>query len=131
MNMVSAATHAKQIKNDQAVRLSLNNMILIFKLLLIPFCVFNFALWFMTSAAFMVLPGFQVFLFAVPFAVIYAYLMICVSSAYAIVSMSVQYHTGNITRKRYAVNIVMQFLFVLDVIGYIFMYKKIKKAVAC
>ena len=122
-NIVCAVKCCKDVSAENMVRLSRTGVLL--KLLEIPYFLLNFAAWVMVSMAFVVIPGFQIFLLGVPLAAAATYVPLLTSSAYTLAAI--------VTAKRQAVpvklwHILLELIFVLDVLDAIWLFFHLRKA---
>lgn len=114
----------KQILSD--IRISL-----LAKVLLIPFFISNFYMWFLFSMAFLIVPGLQIFFTITILGIIWTYGIMLATSSYSIAALISLYRKNKIKLSTTVINVVLQLIFVLDVISYIVFYicnrKKIKE----
>ncbi len=110
---------------EHAARLS--GIGLLWKLLAVPYFLLNFAAWVMVSMAFVVLPGFQLFLLGVPLAAAATYVPLLTSSAYTVAAVVAARRQGIPVKLRH---ILLELVFVLDVIDAIWLYFHLRSAAA-
>ena len=105
----------------------LNNGALAMKLLLVPFWVIHLAMWALVSMAFLVVPGLLILLPLNLIGVGVAYFALLVSSVYTGCSLFVHCRRGALSRRQCIWGIVLQLLFVLDVVSYLGFYFAIRR----
>ena len=105
----------------------LNSGALAMKLLLVPFWAVHFAMWALVSMAFLVVPGLLVLLPLNLIGVGVAYFALLVSSAYTGCSIYIHYRRGALSRRQCIWGIVLQLLFVLDVLSYLYFYFAVRR----
>ncbi|MDR1131063.1 MAG: hypothetical protein LBL15_01415 [Oscillospiraceae bacterium] len=101
--------------------------ILAFKIGLVPFFLINFVLW----AVVFVIGAFNPFMMFlwifIPFGIGYTYLMLLATSAYTIPHIIRLKRGGHLTKRQCVFHVVLQLLFVTDVIDSIIFYSKYRK----
>lgn len=122
-NHFSAAQAGRGADLPGAVRLA--GAGLVWKLLAIPYFLLNFLAWTALSAAFLVVPGLQVFLLGLPLAALVTYVPLLTSSAYTLSAIRAARQVGIPIKKRHT---VFQLLFVLDTIGALWLYFRLRGA---
>lgn len=98
------------------------------KLLALPFFVVNFGLWLALSAAFLVVPGLQVFLLADLLGAAYAWLVLLVGSVFSLAALWRARRAGGLAGARFALAVVSQLLFVADVIAWLVLFFRLRRA---
>lgn len=121
VNLVCAVRACRGAGAGEALRLS--RMGLVWKVLAIPYHLLNLLAWMLLSSAFLVIPGFQVFLLGLPLAVAASYLPLLTSSAYTVAAV--------VTARRRGmgigwVHILWQLLFLTDVIDALVLFFKLR-----
>lgn len=122
-NHGSAARAGRRADLPGAVRLA--GAGLVWKLLAIPYFLLNFLAWTAISAAFLVVPGLQVFLLGLPLAALATYIPLLTSSAWTLSAIRAARRAGVPVKKRH---IVFQLLFVLDTIDALWLYFRLRGA---
>ena len=120
-NHGSAARAGRRADLPGAVRLA--GAGLVWKLLAIPYFLLNFLAWTAISAAFLVVPGLQVFLLGLPLAALATYIPLLTSSAYTLSAIRAARRAGVPVKKRHT---VFQLLFVLDTIDALWLYFRLR-----
>lgn len=123
VNIVCAVRACGRAGAAEAVRLS--GLGLVWKLLAIPYFLLNFLAWTAVSAAFLVVPGLQIFLLGLPLAALATYIPLLTSSAYTIAAVIAARRAGVPVKKRH---VVFQMLFVLDTIDAIWLFLRLWRA---
>ena len=123
-NHVSAARFGRKADLAGAVRLA--GAGLVWKLLAISYFLLNFLAWTAISAAFLVVPGLQVFLLGLPLAALATYIPLLTSSAYTLSAIRAARRAGVPVKKRHT---VFQLLFVLDTIDALWLYFRLRRAI--
>lgn len=100
------------------------------KLLALPFFVVNFGLWFVLSAAFLVVPGLQVFLLADLLGAAYAWLVLLVGSAFSLAALWRARQAGGLTGAGFAWAVVSQLLFVVDLVAWLILFFRLRRTFA-
>ena len=108
---------------DGAVRLAGGG--LVWKLLAIPYFLLNFLAWTAIGAAFVVVPGLQLFLLGLPLAAVATYIPLLTSSAYTLSAIRAARRRGVPIKKRHS---VFQLLFVLDTVDALWLYFRLREA---
>ena len=127
INIVTVIKESNNIFNDIVIQKSLNNIALMLKLCMIPFFVCNYFIF--SSLGFLILfPGGVIILPVIwTIVAIFTYFLLLTTSAYSIVSIIGQYKNKKISFVFLVINIVLQLIFVLDVVSYVYVYFKIRK----
>jgi len=112
----------KNIAGDPQKQFEFNRLTLIIKLALIPFFILNFALW-----AFLSLAIIMFIVVVVAIAMGITYCLILPGSIYAITGLYMQYKNKRLSAEQLVLHGFLQLLPVLDVVGYIVVYREIKK----
>ena len=115
---LAIAGAVRAVGNERLTR-RLTRTALALKLLTIPFFLLHLSSWTLLSAAFLVIPGLQIFLLSVFVAVAFAYGVLLTSSAYSLAALYWAHRAGRLGQKGLVWAIVSQFIFVADVIGYV------------
>ena len=123
-NFISAARIGRKADLTGAARLA--GAGLVWKLLAIPYFLLNFLAWTAISAAFLVVPGLQVFLLGLPLAALATYIPLLTSSAYTLSAIRAARRAGVPVKKRHT---VFQLLFVLDTIDALWLYFRLRRAI--
>lgn len=123
VNIVAAIVSAIRTKADSPVNTWFPKKMLMFKLVMIPIFILNFFVWFMLSTAFLMFGG--AFLWIV--GAIFAYILMLASSAHVIAELIILYKMKRIRMDFLIIHSVLQLIFCVDVIGYLIMYKALKK----
>lgn len=123
INIICAVRTCQKADAAKAVRLA--GLGMAWKLLAVPYFLLNFLAWTAVTAAFLVVPGLQVFLLGLPLAAAATYLPLLSSSAYTIAAVIAARRTGMAVKTRH---IVFQLLFVLDTIDAIWLFFYLRKA---
>ena len=118
----------KGAQGDLSAQRRLNHLALAMKLLTIPFFIVHLQIWTMVLAAFLVIPGLQILLPFGFFGVAFAYSVVLATSAYSISGLYVQYRLGRLPGKKLVRNVILQLIFVLDVISYLVFYFQIRRS---
>lgn len=119
VNILYAIFYSKKISNDEEKVKKWNRNILIIKIVLIPFYIINFIFWFLVSILGIV-PVFMFLLVAGPImGIISAYWILLSTSFYSVAVIKEYYKFGYLTKTLKMIFIISQFLFVLDLIGYV------------
>ena len=121
-------TRLRRLRRDVSLQKKLNRLALAMKLLTVPFFVTHLQLWMLVSAAFLVIPGLQLLLFSGLIGVAFAYSVVLVTSSYSICGLYAQYKNGRLSGKKLARDILLQLIFVVDVISYLVFYIRIRRA---
>lgn len=101
--------------------------ILIFKLVLIPFCLLNFFVWFAVTCALLVVPGLQMLLGISGMAILWTYGIMLATSVYGVGMIVRMWRRKKITTAFMVILIILQFIFVADIIGYVIFYSRCRK----
>ena len=126
-NIINAAVMVKQIR-EGVILPSISAAAFWTKIAAIPFFAVNFVFWVAVSAAFFVVPGLQLFLLTItPLSIVFAYLDMLASSAYCMAAAGALASKGVISRKAAVINIILQFIFGLDVFGALYIHIKARK----
>ncbi|MDY3282836.1 hypothetical protein [Dysosmobacter sp.] len=123
-NLVSAFRSGRKSDLPGAARMAAAG--LVWKLLAIPYFLLNFLAWTAISAAFLVVPGLQVFLLGLPLAALVTYIPLLTSSAWTLSAIRAARRAGVPVKKRHT---VFQLLFVLDTIDALWLYFRLRGAV--
>jgi len=119
VNILYAIFYSKKISKDEEKVKKWNRNILIIKIVLIPFYTINFILWFLVSILGIV-PVFMFLLVVGPImGIISAYWILLSTSFYSVAVIKEYYKLGYLTKTLKMIFIISQFLFVLDLIGYV------------
>lgn len=119
VNILYAIFYSKKISNDEEKVKKWNRNILIIKIVLIPFYIINFILWFLVSILGIV-PTFMFLLVVGPImGVISAYWILLSTSFYSVAVIREYYKFGYLSKTLKMILIISQFIFVLDLIGYV------------
>lgn len=106
---------------------SMLNRMLFLKLSVIPFFIFNFMLWTGVFGTLMLFPG-GIFLLALaPIIVFLTFTVLLVTSSSTISVLVYCYRAKQIDISKLIVHIVLQLIFVVDVIDSIYLYKILRK----
>jgi hypothetical protein len=97
--------------------------ILVFKLIMIPFFILNFLMWYMAMALVFLFGGFLL----IPIGIAFTYIILLSSSAYVISELHVWYKNKEITPTFLIIHLILQLLFVADIIDYIYVYQTLNK----
>ena len=122
-HFVSAARAGHRADLAGAVRLAGGG--LVWKLLAIPYFLLNFLAWTAIGAAFVVVPGLQLFLLGLPLAAVATYIPLLTSSAYTLSAIRAARRRGVPIKKRHS---VFQLLFVLDTVDALWLYFRLREA---
>lgn len=122
-SFISAARIGRKADLTGAARLA--GAGLVWKLLTVPYFLLNFLAWTAISAAFLVVPGLQVFLLGLPLAALATYIPLLTSSAWTLSAIRAARRAGVPVKKRH---IVFQLLFVLDTIDALWLYFRLRSA---
>jgi hypothetical protein len=129
INIVYAIFYSKRINNDEEKVKKWNKNILIIKIALIPFFIFNFVLWFLVSILGIV-PVFMFLLVVGPITGIISSYWILLSTSFYSVAVIREYHKfGYLTKTLKTIFIISQFLLVCDLIGYVVLQFIIKNKI--
>ncbi len=96
--------------------------VFIIKLVLIPFYILNFGIWLLITMGFLVVPGLQIFLGIIAVAVVWTYGVLLSTSVYG------SFVIGNLCKNKKipvsvaVILIILQFIFVTDIISYMIFY---------
>lgn len=102
-------------------------VVFIIKLLLIPFYILNFGIWLLITMGLLVVPGLQIFLGIIVMAVIWTYGVLLSTSVYS------SFVIGNLCKKKKipvavaVLMIILQFIFVTDIISFTIFYLVTRK----
>lgn len=121
INFRHATRSGRGIAGDRKKTLKYSRAALLFKILMIPFYAINLAVWLLLTASYIVLPGFQLFLAAVPIGIGYTYLVLLTSSAYSLATIRAMRDDPCYSGRTWLVHILLQFVFVIDVIDFIYL----------
>lgn len=102
--------------------------IFIFKLLLIPFYILNFFNWGMIMMALLIVPGLQLFLGIILVGVVWTYGILLSTTAYGAGIIWKMCKRKQIPMWAAVCLMILQFIFVVDIIGYMVFYLKYRKA---
>ncbi|MDR3209834.1 MAG: hypothetical protein LBT36_04320 [Oscillospiraceae bacterium] len=94
-----------------------HSMVLRFKVATVPFFLLNFAFWLLLTIGTFV-SGEYIFILPILFAVLFSYLVMLASSAYAISAIGALYRRGVITSWQHSKYVYSQLFFVSDVVGW-------------
>lgn len=108
-------------------RNSMINRMLFFKLSVIPFFIFNFMLWTGVFGTLMLFPGGIFVLALVPIIIFLTFTVLLVTSSSTISVLVYCYRAKQIDISKLIVHIVLQLIFVVDVIDSIYLYKILRK----
>lgn len=124
-----AAVLFRLLRGGQSPELqkTFNRMALLMKLPAVPFFGINLLLWLLVSAAFLVIPGLQIFLLSSLLGVAFAYFVVLVTSAYSVGALYLSFRAGGLTCKGFVWGILLQLIFVADVISYLFLYFRVRR----
>ena len=122
-NLVSAFRSGRKSDLPGAARMAAAG--LVWKLLAIPYFLLNFLAWTAISAAFLVVPGLQVFLLGLPLAALATYIPLLTSSTWTLSAIRAARRAGVPVKKRHT---VFQLLFVLDTIDALWLYFRLRGA---
>lgn len=126
VNTIYALIFKKKIKSNEEILEKWNRNILISKLVLIPFFIFNFVAWFLATLIGIV-PMFMFILFTAPIVgIVYTYWIFLSTTAYSVIVIREHYKSGYMSRFMYLVLAISQFIFVCDVVGFIVLQMVIK-----
>ncbi len=87
------------------------------KTLTIPFFLIHLGLWVLVSAAFLVVPGLQLFLLTGVIGVLYAWGVVLVTSSWAVCGSWLRLCRGSISKGRFLRDVLLELIFVADVAG--------------
>lgn len=107
----------------------LNSGALAMKLLLVPFWTIHFVMWVLVSMAFLVVPGLFILLPLNLIGVCVAYFTLLVSSTYTGRNIYIHYRRGVLSKTQCIWGIVLQLVFVLDVLSCLYFYIAIRQGV--
>jgi hypothetical protein len=109
-----------------AAALKLSGIALRFKLWLLPFFALNLLI---CVGVFFVsfLPGMHALFLVLPISAVFAYIVLLPSAAYGVSLIRIMRQKGRITPIKSILCIILQFIFVIDFISYIFLYIKARK----
>ena len=122
MSIITAfqSIEAKNKRNSMIYRM------LFLKLSVIPFFVLNFMLWTGLFGMLMIFPGGIFLLALVPFIIFLTFTVLLVTSSSTISVLVFCYRSKQIDINKLIVHIVLQLIFVVDVIDSIYLYKKLR-----
>lgn len=103
-------------------------LILVLKLVLIPFYLLNFSVWSALAFAMALVPGAQLFLLALPLVGAVTFLILLPFSVHAVAAMEESRRQGLVTGGRRMALCLLQFVFVLDVIALCVFYANLHEA---
>ena len=126
-NIINAVVMIKKVREGDILP-SVSAAAFWTKIAAIPFFVVNFVFWVAVSAAFFAVPGLQLFLLTItPLSIVFAYIDMLASSAYCMAVAGALASNGIISRKAAVINIILQFIFGLDVFSALYIHVKAKK----
>lgn len=126
LNILYAIFYSKSISRDEEKVKAWNKNIMVIKLALIPFYIFNFVFWFLVSTLGIV-PVFMFLLVAGPvMGMISAYWILLATSFYSVAVIREYHKFGYLTKTLEKVFIISQFLLVFDLVGYIVLHFIVK-----
>ena len=122
MSIITAfqSIDAKNRRNSMIYRM------LFLKLSVIPFFVLNFMLWTGLFGTFILFPGGIFLLALVPIIVFLTFTVLLVTSSSTISVLVFSYRSKQIDMNKLIVHIVLQLIFMVDVIDSIYLYKKLR-----
>ena len=122
VTLVWAVGHGRRWSREESIRVF--RLGVVWKVLAIPYFLLNLLAWTAVSAAFLVVPGLQIFLLGLPLAALATYLPLLSSTAYTVTALSALRRVGMEVRKCHT---VCQFLFVLDTLDALWMVFRLRK----
>lgn len=119
INLIYALYKQKRIENKEIIVKKWNKRVMITKLVLIPFYIINFVIWFMMTIVGIV-PTFMFLLVMGPLiGTLYTYWLNLSTITYSIVALREGYRAGYINKAVFVLLIISQCILVLDVVGVI------------
>jgi glycopeptide antibiotics resistance protein len=124
VNIGNAVFCLRKNRADEIQTHSANRMVLVIKLLLIPFYAINFMIWSLLTAVFIPFAGNIIFLsVAIPIGIGFAYLMLAATSSYSITLLFSLMREGKIPLAQFILHTICQLFFMADVIDQVFILK--------
>lgn len=122
-NIINAIITGVKRNNRFLTRNWYNKTMLVFKLVMIPFFILNFIIWYLFSSLFFLFGGFLL----IPIGLTFTYLILLSSSSHVIAEMYVYYKSGKITFNFFIIHSILQLFFVIDIIDYIYVNRVINR----
>ena len=123
VNIINAIVTALKNKNETLTSSWHNKTMLVFKLIMIPFFVLNFIFWYTATSITFLFGGFLL----IPIGIVFTYIILLSSSTHVISEMYVYYKNRKITFPFFILHSLLQLLFVVDVIDYIYVHRTLNK----
>lgn len=122
-NIIYAIVTALNYKKIIMKNYSHGKIVLVFKLIMIPFFILNFAMWYMFVGLFLLFGG----LVFIPIGIAFTYIILLSSSAYVMAELFVYYKSGKVNFRFLILHSLLQLLFVIDIIDYIYIHRTLNK----
>lgn len=120
--------NVKRVRGNISLQKQLNHLALAMKVLTVPFFITHLQLWMLVSAAFLVVPGLQILLLSGFLGVAFAWSVVLVTSTYSISGLYVQWKNGALSHGKFIRDVILQLIFVVDVISYFVFYIQIRRS---
>lgn len=120
--------NVKRVRGNISLQKQLNHLALAMKVLTVPFFITHLQLWMLVSAAFLVVPGLQILLLSGVLGVAFAWSVVLVTSTYSISALYVQWKNGALSHGKFIRDVILQLIFVVDVISYVVFYFQIRRS---
>jgi len=125
INIIFALIAGRNISNYPEQLLKWSRNVFIIKMVLIPFFIINFCIWFFVTVVGIV-PVFMYLLAAGPIGLVYTYWIFLPVSVYAVIVMRGYYKSGKINKSLLILFVISQFIYVIDIIGIIIFWISVK-----
>jgi len=122
-NIINAIITALNKENKSLMINSYSKTILVFKLIMIPFFILNFIMWYMAVGLIFLFGGFLL----IPIGIAFTYIILLSSSTHVIAELYVYYKNRKITFNFFIVHSILQLLYVIDIIDYIYVHQTLNR----
>jgi hypothetical protein len=128
VNIIGAVSSVKGAIIEKEKQVKMSQSVLLYKLLAMPYYLLNYLLWFWLASILMIMPGNVLFILIVlPVVTGFAYLMLIAASSYSIALLLALKKNNEIPLKKFVLHTICQLIFVLDVVGQIFILRLVKR----
>lgn len=122
-NIVNAIVTALTYKNNLLLNEWYSKAMLMFKLIMIPFFIVNFIMWYLAVALVFFFGGFLL----IPIGTVFTYIILLSLSTHVIAELYVYYKNKKIAFNFFVFHSIMQLFFVIDIIDYIYIDRTLNK----
>lgn len=122
-NIINAIVTAIKDSNKSLTNNWNSKTMLVVKLVMIPFFILNFILWYLFTSLILLFGGFLL----IPIGIAFTYIILLSLSSHVIAEWYVYYRNKKITFQFFIFHSILQLFFVIDVIDYIYVYRMLHR----